>query len=250
MGPAPPPLPARGDEVGARTQPRRRRRRREYEARTQELDRKVFDNEELSQAESDAWCAWAGHLRNQDKKRKRKEKRTKRLPKSSSRFSSSRAPCKSGHYFSALAAGPVLCLGVARDAHVFWFLVGDAFQTFPFSALLGSLDSHCPCVHASVHGGMWRNSTHFLRLLVKWTSRCVGSYVRHELDHVAAAGFGTESGTDYWKVYFAWQDELPLFRHFQWYELLEGFFRGTAAGVRYDVGPRRPGQPWCVLTAT
>ena len=53
---------------------RRKREEAEYEAPMQVLDRRVFETEELTLAESYAWRAWAGHLSSQEKKKKRKKK--------------------------------------------------------------------------------------------------------------------------------------------------------------------------------
>ena len=57
-----------------------------YEARMQELERKVDWNEQLAPEESYAWRMWAGHL--PDRKRKKKKRRRKKLPKASSSRSS------------------------------------------------------------------------------------------------------------------------------------------------------------------
>ena len=66
-----------------------RRRQREvaaYEARMQELERRVDRNEQLTPEESYAWRKWAGHL--PEGKRKKKKRRRKKLPKASSSLSS------------------------------------------------------------------------------------------------------------------------------------------------------------------
>ena len=77
--------------TSSRLRSRRRRRRRrqreevEYEARMQALSRRVFNNEQLTPAESSAWRRWAGHLPSPRRKRK---KRKKKLPRGSSWSSS------------------------------------------------------------------------------------------------------------------------------------------------------------------
>ena len=54
-------------------------------------------------------------------------------------------------------------------------------------------------VHASVQGGISHNFTLFLRFLSTCTASCGA-----KLDHVTAARFGTEKGTDFRKVCSSW----------------------------------------------
>ena len=60
----------------------------EHDRRMRVLDRRVWDDEELTPEESLAWRAWAGHLPRRTRKRKKRRKR--KLPKSSS---CCRRPC-------------------------------------------------------------------------------------------------------------------------------------------------------------
>ena len=97
------------------------------------------------------------------------EKRKKRLPRASS-LPRSVSGCR---------------LGSTR--HLFFFL-GDDFYVHEEAP--ENLDifvneplvcgSHFAGVLASVHGGIWRNFTHFLRPLFRRTSRCARSIVWHE----------------------------------------------------------------------
>ena len=63
-----------------------RRRKREgrwqHEARMRELDRRVWADEPLTPAESNAWRKWAGHVRSEPRrKKKRKKKKLPRAPR-------------------------------------------------------------------------------------------------------------------------------------------------------------------------
>ena len=58
---------------------------------------------------------------------------------------------------------------------------------------------------ASVLGGIWKHFTHSLPssfLLRK--DRCASSSCGAKLDPVSAAGVGTQSGADHWKVQNCW----------------------------------------------
>ena len=61
---------------------RRKREEAEHEARMRELDRRVWADEQLTQAESYAWRKWAGFLPSEPRrKKKRKKKKLPRAPR-------------------------------------------------------------------------------------------------------------------------------------------------------------------------